>query len=121
MAFITQAELENLNLPSLVRSFIGTDAGAFAAAEAAAAEIIVAETGVENPADANNAPAWSKLPAAWLIFQIIVTRNTAVGKEYVDLASRLYDRALAQLARHKTKRVSTTSPTTGEIDGLYSW
>ena len=62
-----------------------------------------------------------KLPAAWLIYYIALTRNSGIKQEEMERGERLYDKAMELLAKHREKSSPAGTFKTAAIEGLEAW
>lgn len=94
----------------------------FERTESAVADLIHRKTGLEIPADANNAPDWAKEAAALLITARRIGSIARPSDSLVSWAKWAHDQALTTLAEHKE---STPTDRTGaeylEIEGVRKW
>lgn len=91
----------------------------FDVVEKAASEVVTSITGIDPPADANDALPWQKRCVAFIIADDVVGTISGMSQERLDWMNRQYDKAMAELDRRKKNAPSgSTASQTGEIDGL---
>ena len=121
MPFITKDELGKLSgSGGEIKTIAALGDPEFDALEIAAAEIIVTETGFPNPVDVADAPAWAKLPAAWIMFSIFITDQSAPTSEMIQSSKQAWDRAMQLLGKHSAADTTAVGiAKTGLIEGMY--
>lgn len=123
MPFLTLQELEQHIGADDVRS-VTDEVGAFQATERGIAEMIAAITGTPEPEEANAAPAWSKLPAAWLVYETLLGRMKNVSRDRLDYWARKAKEARDMIALRATRETGSAAEgefVTGKMDNMPEW
>jgi len=119
MPLLTLAEWVALNEDDVIYLRIGNDE-AFAPIEKAASDIVVKKTGLEVPADADDAPSWCKLPMGLICTWVAASRNKGLSADFRDDTNVKYKAALDILADNKVKSTKGVARS-GNITEKYSW
>lgn len=119
MPFVTFSQVEML-LPASLRQPL-RDADKFASCEQQAAITIRDIANVDIPADADDAPDWTLMPAAQLISYYALGLVTA-SNDLTDLCKRNYDTAIATCKRNRLARKASSgsSGRTGTLLGQWN-
>lgn len=117
MPFVTLAQLEGF-VPNALFDELSEE-GKFEKFESQSAMIISSETGIDNPASAEDAPEWAAIPTAWLITFLGKHLLTGVSDEYEKSIVANYREAYAYLKKHTTVATALAPDRVFEMGGLF--
>ena len=122
MPLITLDDVKALGFPA-IETQCDIDSENFETLELQASQIVADLTGIEIPEDEEDAPAWSKLPATWILYYITITRRSSATAEEILSARQYYNDAIAILSKHKTKPPASPAGlySSGDIVEKYVW
>jgi hypothetical protein len=112
MPFLTKTEFQQYASTQMV-NVLEHDTNAFDEAERGAGQTVVRITGVQPPADAVNAPAWSKQPMKWLVYDIMIDSLKNVSEETMQRARDNRRKAIEELQGWRNTNPSVGIPETG--------
>jgi hypothetical protein len=123
MPFLTFDEFKEI-APIQIAQQACQDPNSFEAAERTAAQRVIDETGIAEPAlgAEATAPAWVKAPVAYIILYNRIGYLLKIDPELRAWSKDQYTIALETLAKHKgTPSARVSGSTTSEMEGLPTW